>query len=192
MAEPNGAPPTTAYPSQLPRQRPTPPYTSTPPLSHGPSHAASTLRPPSFSTSPPSSSSPPAPSSFWSNHASIFQLFSANQNAAKYNVPQVASRHAHETVLSIFFDVTRRLIPSLCHPRPIRRAFARTLDNALRAAVSFVVAAVIAAQSWAINLLAVPYLLVHTPPNTPSPSVRTLHCPMLVLTLRVVLVLPVR
>ena len=151
MAESNALSHTAAPPSLLPRQRSTPPSTSAPPLSRDPPRTSSTVHRPSLSV--------PSSSRWLSNHAGLFQLFSANQNAAKYNVPQVASTHQHETALSIVSDVLFRLLPSLCHPRPIRRAFARTLDNALRAAVSFVFAAVLAVQSWAIGLLAVPYLL---------------------------------
>ena len=99
----------------------------------------------------------PPPSVVSSRHASRSSL-AADANA-HVNVPQTASSHASETATSILHDVVWHQLPSLFSPRPARRTFARNLDLALRASVSFAVAAVLAVQSWSVEILAVPYLL---------------------------------
>ena len=103
--------------------------------------------------------SPPTPA-YVSRHTSVFRLAAANANPLKYNVPEVASSHHQETVGWILWDVTRHLLPSLCSPRPIRRQFARVLDTAVRGAIAFIVASVLATQPWSVDVLAIPYLMV--------------------------------
>ena len=94
-----------------------------------------------------------------SSRTASFALAAADGNA-KRNVPQLSESHRHElphTILGHFF---RRWLPSLFSPHPIRHTFPRNLDTAVRALIAFIVAAVIAVQPWALNLLSVPYLFL--------------------------------
>ena len=108
--------------------------------------------------------------SFISHHTSVFKVYAANANV-RHNVPQMASHRSPESCGSICHDVVFRQLPSLCSPRPIRRQFARVLDTGIRAAISFAVAAVLAAQPWSVDILAVPYLTAVFAIFTVQPSV---------------------
>ena len=89
---------------------------------------------------------------------------------AKQNVPQTAGRHPDEHACSILHDVCS-MLPSICSPRPVRRSFPRVLDNAIRAAISFVIAAIIATRSWSLQLFSVPYLFAVISLVTVRPTV---------------------
>ena len=113
------------------------------------------------SLSLPSTSLPvsafPATTSRRTRRSSITRLVQAAVYVHR-NVPQTASSHSAETTRSIAHDVLVHQLPTLFSPRPIRRTFARNLDTVLRGTVTFIIAAVIAVQPWATDVLALPYL----------------------------------
>ena len=86
--------------------------------------------------------------------------FAAADKNAKRNIPQLSEQHKHELGYTIVSQLYHRWLPSLFSPQPIRHTFPRNLDNAVRALIAFIVAAVIAVQPWALSLLAVPYLFL--------------------------------
>ena len=97
--------------------------------------------------------------------------FEAADNNAKRNVPQLSDNHRHELGYTIVSQFYHRWLPSLFSPKPIRHIFPRNLDNAVRALIAFIVAAVIAVQSWAATILAVPYLFLVFAVITVRPTV---------------------
>ena len=119
------------------------------------------LLPPPPSTTPASSSSPTPPSfpslPSHTRRSSIVRLEGANVHVNR-NVTPSASTPQREKAASMCHDVLLHQLPSLLSPRPIRRAFARNLDNVVRGVLAFIVAATVAVQPWSTELLAVPYL----------------------------------
>ena len=105
-----------------------------------------------------------------SSHTASAALADADGNV-KHNIPQLSEHHRHErpsTVLATFFH---RWLPSLLSTRPVRHTFTRNLDNAIRGVIAFVVAAIIAVQWFAVDLLAVPYLFLVFAVTTIRPTV---------------------
>ena len=106
----------------------------------------------------------------------MFKLEEADRNA-KHNVPVLADWHPDEATSYIVHDVCCRMLPSMCRSRPVRRSFPRVLDTALRAAVSFVAAALLSVQAWSLKIFAVPYLLLVIAVVTVRPTVgSTMMC----------------
>ena len=86
--------------------------------------------------------------------------FAAADGNVKRNIPQLSQHHKHELAYTVLSQFYHRWLPALFSPAPIRHTFPRNLDNAVRALIAFIVAAVIAVQPWALNVLAIPYLFL--------------------------------
>jgi len=89
----------------------------------------------------------------------------------QHHIAQLSAQPAHERPSSIFHSLFWQHLPSLVSPRPIRRSFVRTTDTVIRATLAFVVAAVIAVQPFATDVLAIPYLFAMFSAGTVRPSV---------------------